>query len=192
MLPKLNDCCPLLAQVEKLSGVPVQMDFLQGSWETFGPQLEVRNRGHAAQKRCAYRTRDAGAGRVAIAAALAPAVPRSDLLSIPSRSERHAGRRPAGRGPWSRANRRSDAAPARPFRSARRPRSHSWTPAGARRIRHSPTDLAYRPREAIAPRGRSGLSTLNGQHGVVRLRMDLRNRGLLDTGTAYLQADTST
>ena len=44
MLPKLNDYRPqLLAQVEKLSGVPVQMDFLQGSWETFGPQLEVRN-----------------------------------------------------------------------------------------------------------------------------------------------------
>ncbi|WP_440493364.1 YhdP family protein, partial [Serratia sarumanii] len=44
MLPKLNDYRPqLLAQVEKLSGVPVQMDFLQGSWETFGPQLEMRN-----------------------------------------------------------------------------------------------------------------------------------------------------
>ncbi|MBI3311642.1 MAG: hypothetical protein HYZ77_10420, partial [Serratia liquefaciens] len=43
-LPELNNYRPqLLAKIESLSGVPVQVDFMQGSWETFGPQLEMRN-----------------------------------------------------------------------------------------------------------------------------------------------------
>ncbi|VTP67710.1 Uncharacterised protein [Serratia rubidaea] len=38
--------------------------------------------------------------------------------------------------------------------------------------------------------GQISLSTFNGQHGAVQVRMDLRdNKGLLNTGTVYLQAD---
>ena len=101
MLPKLNDYCPqLLAQVEKLSGVPVQMDFLQGSWETFGPQLEVRNLSVTLPKS------DVHIERVTLALDVWQSLLHwrwqfrdPDLLSIPARSERHAGRRPAGRRP---------------------------------------------------------------------------------------------
>lgn len=43
-LPELNSYRPqLLAKISALSGVPVQADFIQGSWESFGPRLEVRN-----------------------------------------------------------------------------------------------------------------------------------------------------
>ncbi|VTP67712.1 Uncharacterised protein [Serratia rubidaea] len=43
-LPELNSYRPqLLAKISAISGVPVQADFIQGQWENFGPQLEVRN-----------------------------------------------------------------------------------------------------------------------------------------------------
>lgn len=44
VLPELNHYRPLLLEkVQAIAGVPVEADFVQGSWETFGPTLEARN-----------------------------------------------------------------------------------------------------------------------------------------------------
>lgn len=44
VLPELNHYRPqLLEKVQAIAGVPVEADFIQGSWETFGPTLEARN-----------------------------------------------------------------------------------------------------------------------------------------------------
>ena len=64
------------------------------------------------------------------------------------------------------------------------------TPAGARAEFDIPQLTWLSGRDRHRAEGQISLSTLNGQHGVVQLRMDLRdNQGLLDTGTVYLQAD---
>ncbi len=83
VLPELNHYRPLLLEkVQAIAGVPVEADFVQGSWETFGPTLEARNiRLALPTSKIQIRARHAGAGRVAIPAALALAVPRSHLLS---------------------------------------------------------------------------------------------------------------
>lgn len=44
VLPELNHYRPqLLEKVQAIAGVPVEADYVQGSWETFGPTLEARN-----------------------------------------------------------------------------------------------------------------------------------------------------
>ncbi|WP_127959046.1 AsmA2 domain-containing protein YhdP [Serratia microhaemolytica] len=44
LLPELDRYRPqLLMQLEKVLSVPVDADFIQGSWQTFGPTLEMRN-----------------------------------------------------------------------------------------------------------------------------------------------------
>ncbi|VAX76206.1 Uncharacterized protein YhdP [Serratia symbiotica] len=43
-LPELNTYRPqFLAQVSRMSGVPVQVDFIQGSWQGYGPRIEMCN-----------------------------------------------------------------------------------------------------------------------------------------------------
>ncbi|MCX2958892.1 MAG: hypothetical protein N6V49_09030, partial [Serratia symbiotica] len=64
------------------------------------------------------------------------------------------------------------------------------TPAGARAELDIPQLTWLNSHNRHRAEGQISLSTLNGQHGVVQLRMDLRdNQGILNTGTIYLQAD---
>lgn len=44
MLPLINDYRPqIVAKVQSISGIPLEVGFMQGTWETFGPTLELRD-----------------------------------------------------------------------------------------------------------------------------------------------------
>ncbi|HBK4605223.1 AsmA2 domain-containing protein YhdP [Serratia marcescens] len=191
MLPKLNDYRPqLLAQVEKLSGVPVQMDFLQGSWETFGPQLEVRNLSVTLPKS------DVHIERVTLALDVWQSLLHwrwqfRDLTFYQFRLDLNATLGGDRQGDGLEPGKISDLMLRQlDHFDLRDSRISFLTPAGARAEFDIPQLTWLNGRDRHRAEGQISLSTLNGQHGVVQLRMDLRdNQGLLDTGTVYLQAD---
>ena len=44
MLPLINDYrLQIVAKVQSISGIPLEVGFMQGSWEPFGPTLELRD-----------------------------------------------------------------------------------------------------------------------------------------------------
>ncbi|USQ49222.1 hypothetical protein NFX37_24990 [Serratia marcescens] len=190
MLPKLNDYCPqLLAQVGEAVR-RVQMDFLQGSWETFGPQLEMRNLSATLPKS------DVHIERVTLALDVWQSLLHwrwqfRDLTFYQFRLDLNAtlggDRQGEGLEPGKIGDlmlRQLD------HFDLRDSRISFLTPAGARAEFDIPQLTWLNGRERHRAEGQISLSTLNGQHGVVQLRMDLRdNQGLLDTGTVYLQAD---
>ncbi len=126
---------------------------------------------------------------VAIAAALALAVPRSDLhqFRLDLNATLGGDRQGEGLEPGKISDlmlRQLD------HFDLRDSRISFLTPAGARAEFDIPQLTRLNGRDRHRAEGQISLSTLNGQHGVVQLRMDLRdNQGLLDTGTVYLQAD---
>ena len=149
MLPKLNDYRPqLLAQVEKLSGVPVQMDFLQGSWETFGPQLEVRNLSVTLPKS------DVHIERVTLALDVWQSLLHwrwqfRDLTFYQFRLDLNATLGGDRQGEGLEPGKISDLMLRQlDHFDLRDSRISFLTPAGARRIRHSSADLAQRPRSS--------------------------------------------
>lgn len=192
VLPKLNDYRPqLLAKAESLSGVPVQVDFMQGSWETFGPRLEMRN------VRAALPKSNLHIERVTLALDVWQSLLHwrwqfRDLtfyqfqldLNATLGGDDH-------QGSAIEPGRISDLLLRQlDHFDLRDSRISFLTPAGARAEFEIPQLTWLNRRDRHRAEGQLGLSTLNGQHGVVQLRMDLRdNRGLLDTGTVYLQAD---
>lgn len=64
------------------------------------------------------------------------------------------------------------------------------TPSGQRASLDMPQLTWLNTRHRHRAEGQISLSTLNGQHGVVRMRMDLRDdKGLLSNGAVWMQAD---
>lgn len=192
VLPELNHYRPqLLAKVASLSGVPVQVDFMQGSWQAYGPRLEMRNIGATLPK-----------GNLRIERlTLALDVWQSLLhwrwqfrdltfhqfqldLNVTLGGDDHQAN-PIEPGEISDlVLRQLD------HFDLRDSRISFLTPAGARAELDIPQLTWLNSRNRHRAEGQISLSTLNGQHGVVQLRMDLRdNQGLLNTGTIYLQAD---
>ncbi|CAI1126550.1 Uncharacterized protein involved in outer membrane biogenesis [Serratia entomophila] len=192
VLPKLNDYRPqLLAKVESLSGVPVQVDFMQGRWETFGPTLEMRN------VRATLPKSNLHIERVTLALDVWQSLLHwrwqfRDLtfyqfqldLNTTLVSEDH-------KGSTLEPGKVSDLMLYQlDHFDLRDSRISFLTPAGARAEFEIPQLTWLNSRDRHRAEGQISLSTLNGQHGVVQLRMDLRdNQGLLNTGTVYLQAD---
>ncbi|KPD83012.1 hypothetical protein ADT38_13840, partial [Yersinia pestis subsp. microtus bv. Caucasica] len=44
MLPLINEYRPqIVAKIQSVSGIPLDVGFMQGTWETFGPTLELRD-----------------------------------------------------------------------------------------------------------------------------------------------------
>ncbi|CAI1091676.1 Uncharacterized protein involved in outer membrane biogenesis [Serratia quinivorans] len=191
-LPELNNYRPqLLAKVESLSGVPVQIDFMQGSWETFGPQLEMRN------VRATLPKSNLRIERVTLALDVWQSLLHwrwqfRDLtfyqlqfdLNTTLGGEEH-------KGSTIEPGKISDLLLHQVDHfNLRDSRLSFLTPAGARAEFEVPQLTWLNGRDRHRAEGQISLSTLNGQHGVVQLRMDLRdNQGLLNVGTVYMQAD---
>ena len=191
-LPELNNYRPqLLAKVESLSGVPVQVDFMQGSWETFGPQLEMRN------VRATLPKSNLRIERVTLALDVWQSLLHwrwqfRDLtfyqlqfdLNTTLGGDEH-------QGSTIEPGKVSDLLLHQlDHFNLRDSRISFLTPAGARAEFEIPQLTWLNGRDRHRAEGQISLSTLNGQHGVVQLRMDLRdNQGLLNVGTVYMQAD---
>lgn len=191
-LPKLNNYRPeLLAKVESLSGVPVQVDFIKGSWEIFGPTLEMRN------VRVTLPKSDLHIERVTLALDVWQSLldwrwQFRDLTFYQSQLDLNI---TLGgdeiQGSTIEPGKISDLLLRQlDHFDLRDSRISFLTPAGARAEFEIPQLTWRNRRDRHRAEGQISLSTLNGQHGVVQLRMDLRdNRGLMNAGTVYLQAD---
>ncbi|MFI8417993.1 AsmA2 domain-containing protein YhdP [Serratia sp. NPDC078593] len=192
MLPELNQYRPqLLAKIEAISGIPIQAGFMQGSWETFGPTLEVRNV-HAQLPKGQLQI-----DRVTLALDVWQSLLHwrwqfRDLtfyqfqldLDTTLGGEAH-------KGSTVEPGTISDLLLYQfDHFDLRNSRISFLTPSGSRAEFAIPQLTWLNSHERHRAEGQISLSTLNGQHGVVQVRMDLRdNRGLLNTGTVYMQAD---
>lgn len=192
VLPKLDNFRPqLLAKVESLSGVSAQVDCMRGSWESFGPALEMRN------VRVTLPKSHLHIERVTLALDVWQSLlhwrwqfrdltfHQSQLdLNITLGGDEY-------QGSLVKPGKIKDLLLRQLGHFELRDSRISFlTPAGARADLEIPQLTWLNSRDRHRAEGQISLSTLNGQHGVVQLRMDLRdNRRLLDTGTVYLQAD---
>ncbi|WON76588.1 AsmA2 domain-containing protein YhdP [Serratia sp. UGAL515B_01] len=192
VLPELNHFRPqILVQLQAISGVPVDADFVQGSWETFGPTLEVHNI-HLTLPQSSMKI-----ARVTLALDVWQSLLhlrwqfrdltfhqfQLDLNTTLGGSENN--------GNTITPSSVSDLFLYQLGRfDLRNSRVSFLTPSGARAEFHIPQMTWLNSHNRHRAEGQLSLSTLNGQHGVVQLRLDLRDeQGLLNTGTVYMQAD---
>lgn len=191
-LPELNSYRPqLLEKIAVLSGVPVQADFVQGSWENFGPTLEVRN------IRAQLPKSNLHIERVTLALDVWQSLLHwrwqfRDLtfyqfqldLNTTLGGDEH-------QGSIIEPGTVSDLLLYQfDHFDLRDSRISFLTPSGPRAEFDIPQLTWLNSHQRHRAEGQISLSTLNGQHGLVRVRMDLRdNKGLLNTGTVYMQAD---
>ena len=191
-LPELNSYRPqLLAKISAISGVPVQADFIQGQWENFGPQLEVRN------LRAAMAKSDLHIERVTLALDVWQSLLhwrwqfrdltfyqlQLDINTTLGGDE--------NKGSAIQPGTISDLLLYQfDHFDLRDSRISFLTPSGPRAEVAIPQLTWLNSDQRHRAEGQISLSTFNGQHGAVQVRMNLRdNKGLLNTGTVYLQAD---
>ncbi|ANJ93939.1 AsmA2 domain-containing protein YhdP [Serratia plymuthica] len=191
-LPELNKYRPqVLEKVASLSGVPFQVDFMQGSWETFGPQLEMRN------VRATLPKSNLHIERVTLALDVWQSLLHwrwqfRDLTFYQFQLDMNTTLGGDDRkGNTIEPGKISDLMLHQlDHFDLRDSRISFLMPSGARAEFEIPQLTWLNGRDRHRAEGQLSLSTLNGQHGVVQLRMDLRdNQGLLNTGTVYMQAD---
>lgn len=192
ILPELNNYRPqLLEKAQAISGVPVEADFVQGSWETFGPTLEIRN------IRLVLPKSNMQIERVSLALDVWQSLLHwrwqfRDLTFYQLQLDLNTTLGGDG----------SDGNTLPPGRISdlflyqldhfdlRNSRISFLTPSGPRAEFHIPQLTWLNSHNRHRAEGQISLSTLNGQHGVVQLRLDLRDeQGLLNTGMVYMQAD---
>lgn len=192
VLPELDRYrSQLLEKVQAISGVPVEADFVQGSWETFGPTLEVRN------IRLTLPQSSLQIERVTLALDVWQSLLHwrwrfRDLTfyqlqldlntQLTSSDENSNGLQPG---------RVSDLFLYQLDHFVLRDSRVSFlAPSGSPVQFHIPQLTWLNNNNHHRAEGQLSLSTLNGQHGELQLRLDLRDeQGLLNTGTIYLQAD---
>ncbi|MGL6018731.1 MAG: AsmA2 domain-containing protein YhdP, partial [Gibbsiella quercinecans] len=192
VLPALNDYRPqLLQQVAAFTGLPVQASFIEGHWESFGPRLEVRD---------ISTTFPAGSlqvGRVTLALDVWQSLLHwrwqfRDLTFYQLQLDLNTTL--GGEGDKRETLQPGTVSDLFLYQldhfDLRDSRVSFLTPSDARAAFDIPRLTWLNSRERHRAEGQIGLSSFNGQHGVVQLRLDLRdNKGLLDTGTVYLLAD---
>jgi uncharacterized protein (TIGR02099 family) len=192
VLPELNHYRPqLLEKVQAIAGVPVEADFIQGSWETFGPTLEARN------IRLALPTSKIQIERVTLALDVWQSLLHwrwqfRDLTFHQLQFDLNA----TLGGDGNNGNTLTPSKISDLFLyqldhfDLRNSRLSFLTPSGSRAEFHIPQLTWLNSRNRHRAEGQISLSTLNGQHGAVQVRLDLRDeQGLLSTGTVYMQAD---
>lgn len=191
-LPQLDRFRPqLVEKISSLSGFSFQLGYLSGSWEAFGPTLEMRDlyidlpRGEWRVARLTlaldvwqsllrgrWQFRDLTFYQLQLDLKSTISITsRDDTVIVPGKF--------------------SDLL-LRQFDhfDLRNSRVTFLTPSGARGELAIPELTWLNSRSRHRAEGQISLSSFNGQHGVVQVRMDLRdNQGLLDDGTIYLQAD---
>ncbi|ACS87429.1 AsmA2 domain-containing protein YhdP [Musicola paradisiaca] len=191
-LPTLDYFRPqVVAWVQSATGLSVELDRLSGRWETFGPTLEIEN------LRIHHPDADWRSERISLALDVWQSLLHAqwkfrDLtfyrlqfdLNTPLDLQRQSGRT------WQ-PDRMGDLF-LRQFDhfDLRDSQVTFQTPAGNRAVLSIPQLTWLNSKNRHRAEGQISLSSFNGQHGVVQVRMDLRDeQGWLNNGTVYLQAD---
>ncbi|ANI30293.1 hypothetical protein PL78_10705 [Yersinia entomophaga] len=192
MLPQLNDYrAQLQAKIQAVSGIPLEIGFIQGSWETFGPTLEVRD------LRAQLPDTKLQVQRITLALDVWQSLLhwRWQLRDMTFHQLQLDLDRPLiNPGDQNRS-----------FESShftdiflrqldhfdlRNSRISFLTPSGSSAELEIPQLTWLNSRNRHRAEGQISLSTINGQHGVVQVRMDLHDdQGILNNGTVYMQAD---
>ncbi len=191
-LPQLNRFQqPIVDKISAMTGVPVSLSQVEGSWKTFGPTLEVKN--------LAITLPDSSwkVERITLALDVWQSLLhlrwqfrdltfynlQLDLNSTLGGGDNH--------GSSIGANRISDIFLKQVDHfDLRNSRITFLTPSGPRAEFDIQQMTWLNSTNRHRAEGQLGLSSFNGQHGVVQLRMDLNdNDGLLNEGKIYLQAD---
>lgn len=192
LLPELNHYRPqLLAKVQSISGVPVEAGFIEGSWEPFGPTLEMRDISLTLPQSTMQIE------RVTLALDVWQSLLHlrwqfRDLTFYQLQFDLNAtlgGE--SNQGSALTPNRVSDLFLYQlDHFDLRNSRVSFLTPSGERAEFHIPQMTWLNSSSRHRAEGQLSLSSLNGQHGAMQLRLDLRDdHGLLNTGTIYMQAD---
>ncbi|CNI44591.1 Uncharacterized protein involved in outer membrane biogenesis [Yersinia pekkanenii] len=192
MLPLINDYRPqIVAKVQSISGIPLEVGFMQGSWETFGPTLELRD------IRAKLPKADWQVQRVTLALDVWQSLLRwrwqfRDMtfyqlqLSLNTTLDmQQNNRRNLEAGNLTDIFLRQ-----LDHFDLRNSRVSFLTPSGSRAELEIPQLTWLNSPGRHRAEGQISLSTINGQHGVVMVRMDLQDdQGILNNGTVYMQAD---
>ncbi|CNH90874.1 Uncharacterized protein involved in outer membrane biogenesis [Yersinia aldovae] len=192
MLPLINDYRPqIVAKIQSVSGIPLEIGFMQGAWESFGPTLELRD----IQVKLPHA--DWQVQRVTLALDVWQSLLhwrwqlrdmtfyqlQLDLNTTLDMQQNNSRNLEAG----NLADiflRRLD------HFDLRNSRISFLTPSGPRAELDIPQLTWLNSHNRHRAEGEISLSTINGQHGVVQVRMDLHdNQGILNNGTIYMQAD---
>lgn len=181
----------LVDQAQSISGVPITLDQISGNWQTFGPTLEL--------KKLSVTLPDASVNveRITLALDVWQSLLHMrwqfrDLTFYNLDLDINAtfgGNAKDSKG--FEANRISDIFLKQVDHfDLRDSRISFLTPSGPRADIAIPQLTWLNSHNRHRAEGLVSLSSFNGQHGVVQLRMDLNdNKGLLNNGKIYLQAD---
>ncbi|OWF82157.1 TIGR02099 family protein [Yersinia rohdei] len=192
MLPLINDYRPqIVAKVQSLSGIPLEVGFMQGTWETFGPTLELRDIGAQLPQA------DLQVQRVTLALDVWQSLLHwrwqfRDMTFYQLQLDLNT---TLARQPDSDSSLETSQITDIFLRQLdhfdlRNSRISFLTPSGPRAELEIPQLTWLNSLSRHRAEGQISLSTINGQHGVVMVRMDLHdNQGILNYGTVYMQAD---
>ncbi|WP_145577300.1 AsmA2 domain-containing protein YhdP [Yersinia alsatica] len=192
MLPLINDYrSQIVAKVQSISGIPLEVGFMQGTWETFGPTLELRD------IRAQLPKADWQVQRVTLALDVWQSLLHwrwqfRDMTFYQLQLDLHTtlDRQQSNNSSLEASNITDIFLRQLDHFDLRNSRISFLTPSGPRAELEIPQLTWLNSPSRHRAEGQISLSTINGQHGVVMVRMDLHdNQGILNNGTVYMQAD---
>lgn len=192
VLPHLNTWRPaLLAKIETATGMPVNASYIQASWQNFGPQVEVRDISAGLSDGGEFSVK-----RVTLALDVWQSLLHlrwqfRDLTFYRLRIYTNTPLQQGDSQQGFEGNRLSDLFLHQFDHFDLRDSDISFlTPSGQRAELAIPQLTWLNDSARHRAEGQVSLSSLTGQHGVMQVRMDLRDdNGLLSNGRVWLQAD---
>ena len=192
VLPHLNTWRPaLLAKIEAATGMPVNASYIQASWQNFGPQVEVRDISAGLSDGGEFSVK-----RVTLALDVWQSLLHlrwqfRDLTFYRLRIYTNTPIQQGDSQQGFEGNRLSDLFLRQFDHFDLRDSDISFlTPSGQRAELAIPQLTWLNDSARHRAEGQVSLSSLTGQHGVMQVRMDLRDdNGLLNNGRLWLQAD---
>ncbi len=192
MLPLINDYrSQIVTKVQSISGIPLEVGFMQGTWETFGPTLELRD------IRAQLPKADWQVQRVTLALDVWQSLLHwrwqfRDMTFYQLQLDLHTtlDRQQSNNSSLEASNITDIFLRQLDHFDLRNSRISFLTPSGPRAELEIPQLTWLNSPSRHRAEGQISLSTINGQHGVVMVRIDLHdNQGILNNGTVYMQAD---
>lgn len=192
VLPHLNTWRPaLLAKIEAATGMPVNASYIQASWQNFGPQVEVRDISAGLSDGGEFSVK-----RVTLALDVWQSLLHlrwqfRDLTFYRLRIYTNTPLQQGDSQQGLEGNHLSDLFLRQFDHFDLRDSDISFlTPSGQRAELAIPQLTWLNDSARHRAEGQVSLSSLTGQHGVMQVRMDLRDdNGLLNNGRLWLQAD---
>ncbi|HFZ8996174.1 TPA: AsmA2 domain-containing protein YhdP [Citrobacter freundii] len=192
VLPHLDSWRPaILSKIETATGIPVAASQLNASWQNFGPTLEVRDVHASLQDGGTLAVK-----RVTLALDVWQSLLHMrwqfrDLTFWQLRFHTNTPLQSSDSGEGIEANRISDLFLRQFDHFDLRDSQISFLTLSGQRAELAIPQLTWlNGKERHRAEGQVSLSSLTGQHGVMQVRMDLRDdNGLLNNGRVWLQAD---